>query len=202
MKIGIFGGTFDPPHIGHINACLKFLSSFEMDKLYVIPTSIPPHKVRKSDVSTEDRAEMTKLAFSDLSDKIEISDVELKREGKSFTSDTIEYFKNRGNDEILLLCGTDMFVTFDTWHEFEYIFDNATIVCVRRENDLNYKSLILEKDREYKSKYNAKTEFLDIDVVEISSTEIRNNIYCQNSNKYLSKAVYDYIIKKGLYKHE
>ena len=113
MIIGIYGGTFDPPHIGHINACKQFLNAFNMDKLFVIPSYVPPHKDLKSNSTVQNRFEMTQIAFSGISDKIEISDVEIKRKGKSFTADTLSHFKKLGYDNILFLCGTDMYLTLE-----------------------------------------------------------------------------------------
>lgn len=203
MKIGIYGGTFDPPHNGHVHACKSFLDAFDVDKLYIIPTSIPPHKIKGSNVGGKDRMEMSKLAFSGLSDRIELSDVELIRSGKSYTSDTLKHFKANGANEILLLCGTDMFVTLDTWHEFAYIFENATIVCIRRENEKHFKSLIDEKSVEYKQKYNASLEFIEADAIEMSSSDIRKKIADDdNVLSFIPKNVYDYILERGLYKNE
>ena len=116
MRICIYGGTFDPPHIGHMHACREFLNAFTVDKMYVIPTSTPPHKIRSSTVSGEDRLDMCKLAFSEISPLIEISDVELKREGKSYTADTINEIKALGYNDLYFLCGTDMLLTLDTWY--------------------------------------------------------------------------------------
>lgn len=198
MKIGIYGGTFDPPHNGHVHACKCFLESFDIDKLYIIPTSIPPHKVKKTSVSGDDRLEMARLAFSDLSDKIEFSRVELDRVGKSYTSDTLKHFISLGIDEILLLCGTDMFVTLDTWHEFEYIFKTATIVCMRRENDAFYGDLIGKKALEYKTNYNARLEFIDANALEMSSSDIRST----KSISQLPASVAKYIEERGLYDNE
>ncbi len=201
MRIGIYGGTFDPPHNGHVYACQCFLNSFDLDKLYIIPTSIPPHKTRETSVSGEDRLEMARLAFSPLSDKIELSRVELDRVGKSFTSDTLKHFVALGVDEILLLCGTDMFVTLDTWHEFEYIFDTAIVVCMRRENDAFYSDLIEQKALEYKQKYNARLEFIDADALEMSSSDIRKTINA-SKNALLPVSVAKYIEERGLYENE
>lgn len=143
---------------------------------------------------------MARLAFSPLSDKIEISDIELKRSGKSYTSDTLKYFKeNLGVDEILLLCGTDMFVTLDTWHEFEYIFDTATIVCIRRESDTDCERLIEQKRLEYIEKYSAKLEFISVEAIEVSSSEIRKNINSPRAAAQLPPAVYEFIKEKRLY---
>lgn len=200
MKIGIYGGTFDPPHNGHVHACKCFIDQVEMDKLYIIPTSIPPHKERESRVSGEDRIEMARLAFSKISPKIVFSDVELKRAGKSYTSDTIKHFLSPEIEEIFLLCGTDMFVTLDEWHEFVYIFENSTIVCIRREHDNIFDKLIADKVDEYREKYNAKIRFISAQAIDISSSQIRRMI---NDESYaldnLPSDVYEYVKARGLY---
>ncbi len=202
MTICIFGGTFDPPHAGHIHACTELLKSFYVDKLYVIPTFIPPHKIRSSSVSAFDRYEMCKIAFLPLSDKIVISDVELKREGRSYTSDTIKYFKDDGNEKIYFLCGTDMFLTLDSWHEPEYIFSNASIICMRRESDSELEKQLFEKKREYTLKYGADIYFIDSKAIELSSSEIRDNLEEMKLKGQISDEIYDFIKKNQLYGKE
>jgi len=202
MTICIYGGTFDPPHIGHMHACESFLNNFEVDKLYIIPTYMPPHKIRSSKVSAEARFDMSRIAFSSISDKIEISDVELKREGKSYTSDTIAYFKMLGNNDIYFLCGTDMFLTLDTWHEFKYIFTNAKIVCIRRESDAETEAALLKKKKEYETLYNGKIFFITDDAIELSSSEIRERIQGSSVDNLLHSGVIEYIRKNNLYGKE
>ena len=202
MIIGIYGGTFDPPHIGHIQACKNFLDSFKVDKMYVIPTSIPPHKVRNSIVDGATRLEMCKIAFENLSPDIEVSDVELNRQGKSYTADTIKHFKELGNDTIYFLCGTDMFLTLDRWYKPEYILSNAIIVCMRRECDDHNTQAIKEKALVYEDKFNAKIHFLNYDAIEISSSEIRENIEDESIKNALSPDVLAFIRANGLYGKE
>ena len=202
MIIGIYGGTFDPPHIGHIQACKNFLDSFKVDKMYVIPTSIPPHKVRNSIVDGATRLEMCKIAFENLSPDIEVSDVELNRQGKSYTADTIKHFKELGNDTIYFLCGTDMFLTLDKWYKPEYILSNAVIVCMRRECDNHNTLAIKEKALVYEDKFNAKIHFLNYDAIEISSSEIRENIEDESIKNALSPDVLAFIRANGLYGKE
>lgn len=199
MKIGIFGGTFDPPHVGHINMCKAFINTLELDALYVIPANIPPHKTIKSSTTANQRLEMSKMAFSSISDKVVVSDLEIKREGKSYTADTIRYFKDKGNDEIYFLCGTDMLLTFDTWYKPDYIFENATVVYARRESDKNNDLLIPCKIEEYKKAYNARIIQLDIDIVEISSSDIRKEIDISGRSSYLTDEVLSFIVKNNLY---
>lgn len=199
MKIGIFGGTFDPPHIGHINACKCFLEAFDFDKLFVIPAYLPPHKEIKSSTTTEQRLEMTRLAFQSIDPKIKISDVEIQRKGKSYTAHTIAYFKECGYDDIYFLCGTDMLLTLDQWFTPEYIFANATIVCARRENDADNSIAIVNKVKAYEEVYGAKIIMLDLPVKEMSSTEIRESIHVQPCY-FVSSEVYSYIKENNLYR--
>jgi len=200
MKIGIYGGTFNPPHTGHINACKSFLEALELDKLYVIPAYLPPHKEINSSTTTENRYEMSKLAFAEISDKIEISDVEIKRKGKSYTAHTISYFKGLGYDDIYFLCGTDMLLTFDEWYKPDYIFQNATIVYARREKDEKNNSLIPQKIKLYNEKYGAKIITLNLEVMEISSSDIRKMVKNNEPCEFLSDEVFSYIQKNNLYR--
>lgn len=200
MKIGIFGGTFDPPHIGHINACKSFIKKIDLDQIYVIPVFLPPHKCISSNVSAENRLEMTKIAFSNLSNRVVVSDMEIKRKGKSYTAETIRYFKDNGYDDIYFLCGTDMILSMDTWYKPEYIFKNSKIVYARRENDEENSILIDQKCREYREKYEAQIILLELDVIEVSSSEIREAISCKEKlQNFVSKDIYEYITKNKLY---
>ncbi len=200
MKIGIFGGTFDPPHIGHINACKSFIEKLDLDQIYVIPVFLPPHKRISSNVSAENRFEMTKIAFSNLANRVVVSDMEIKRKGKSYTAETIRYFKDNGYDDIYFLCGTDMILSMDTWYKPEYIFKNSKIVYARREKDEEISILIDQKCREYREKYEAQIILLELDVIEVSSSEIREAISCKEKlQNFVSKDVYEYITKNKLY---
>jgi nicotinate-nucleotide adenylyltransferase len=196
----MYGGTFDPPHIGHVYACKSFLEAYSVDKIYIVPTLIPPHKSRSSSVNAEMRLEMAKLAFEGISKNVEISNIEIMRQGKSYTADTLKQFKDMGADQIYLLCGTDMFVTLDMWYNPKYIFEAATVVCIRRESDLKMTSLIEEKSAFYKEKFGAKVEFIYKDAVEISSTDLRNTP--SNLKELVPQSVYEYIKKNKLYENE
>lgn len=199
MKIGIFGGTFDPPHIGHIGAFKAFLEQFSFDKVFVIPVFTPPHKNLKSSVNAQDRLCMSNLAFGGIAPNVVVSDLEIRRQGKSYTADTIKYFKEQGYDDIYFLCGTDMLLTLGFWYNPEYILKNANIVFARRECDLENTEKIADKIQEYERKYGATIIPLNVNVLEISSTEIREDL-AKGKSTYLSKEVLDYIEAKGLYR--
>ena len=149
MRIGIYGGTFDPPHIGHINAFKAFLEQFCFDKVFVIPVFTPPHKCLKSSVSTDDRLNMTRLAFENLSENVEISDLEIKRQGKSYTADTIRYFKEEGYDDIYFLCGTDTSLIIFCLMPRLFLLDETMIKIMKKK--LLAKLENMRKDLELKS---------------------------------------------------
>ena len=198
MKIGIFGGTFDPPHIGHVGICKFFIEKYNFDRVFVIPVYCPPHKCMHSDASAEDRMSMSRLAFENLSNKVVVSDIEIKRQGKSYTADTIRQLKEDGYDDIYFLCGTYMILTIDRWYNPKYIFENATIVYARREDEPEISAKIDDKVSEYKSKYGARVEFLDANVLEVSSTEIRNSVAFGDFG-FLSNEVAEYVKEHRLY---
>ncbi len=199
MRLGIFGGTFSPPHIGHVSALSAFAKALPLDKILVIPTFVPPHKEYHEEVSSVERLEMARLAFSDIS-RVEISDMEIKRGGKSYTYLTLEELSS-GGAEIYFLCGTDMLLTLDTWKNFERVFELATICYVRREGDESLTPKIAEKISEYKEKYDARIVKINASVVEISSTELRLGIKADNVEilKSMPDKVLSYIKERGLY---
>ena len=202
MKIGIYGGTFDPPHNGHINICKAFLEQLSLDKLYVMPTFIPPHKLMFEN-DPYARYEMAKIVFGNISDKIIVSDLELKRKGRSYTAETISYFSEYGDYDVYLLCGTDMFLTLDEWYKSSYIFKHSTIVHARRDSDEDNNELIEYKEGLYKKEYSAKMITLNVDVIELSSSEIREKInQGTDVSDLISTDVYDYIKEKEIYKNK
>jgi nicotinate-nucleotide adenylyltransferase len=201
MRIGIYGGTFNPPHIGHISAAKAFLDSSELDKLLIIPTFTPPHKEYKSKVDPDKRLRMCALAFG-FDGRIEISDMEIKRGGKSYTYLTLEELYN-GEDELFFLVGTDMLLSLDSWVKPDRIFELSSIVYVRRETDSNITELIERKADEYRNKFGARIIGIDNSVIEISSERIRNALVTgEKRSLYLTPDVLSYIEKEGLYKNE
>ena len=199
QKVAIYGGTFNPPHIGHVRACEAFYDAIKPDILLVIPSFMPPHKDLDASASAEDRLQMTRLAFSSVP-YATVSDIEIVREGKSYTAITLSELSGK-DKELYFLCGTDMFLSMDSWYRPDLIFSLATICYVRRENDSENDKKLAEYSKYYKSKYNAKIIPIDISVTEISSSELRQSI---KNNKTLSdllpEKVNNYIQNRGLYK--
>ena len=196
MKLGIFGGSFDPVHNGHVNVAKDFLSSFALDKLLIIPTGIHPRKPVDANDDPQKRIEMCRLAFKGIN-KIEVSDIEVRRKEKSYTVLTLRELKKNG-DELYLLCGTDMLLSIERWYCFEEILALCTLVCVRRKNDDGIQFIgAVEKLKKYRD---AKIATLEADITEISSSDIRSRIRLGESvDSMIPENVYDYITLNKLY---
>ena len=204
MKIGIYGGTYNPPHLGHLAAAKAVFSLLELDRLLLIPAGTPPHKVMPAGSPTnEQRLEMTRLAAEqlDLGDRVEVLDLELHRQGKSFTSDTIAELKGQyPEDELWLLMGTDMFLTFQTWHAPEEILANAGIAAFGRTEADTEELFSIQREYLMKTYPGAKIFTLTIPgVIEISSTELREQLERGEGGAFLAPAVHGYILREGLY---
>lgn len=198
-KIGIYGGTFNPPHLAHVNACRAFYDAVSPDELLVIPDYLPPHKEIDASVTTQDRLEMTRLAFSKLP-FARVTDMEIKRGGRSFTAVTLSELKSDDN-ELYFLCGTDMFLTLDRWYRPDLIFSLAKICYVRRENEKENDKKLVEMTNYYKEKYGAEIIPVICRVTELSSSEIRGKISRgEGVDSFLSDNVIEYITARGLYK--
>ena len=205
-ELGIYGGTFSPPHIGHIRAAHAFLEQVKPDKLMIIPTYISPHKTYTSANGGEDgeiRLEMLKIAFdTDENGKrgvIEVSSCEIQEKRPSYTVYTLRRFTSP-DTRITFLCGTDMFLTLDSWFRAPVIFELATICYVRRECDSVNDLAIEQKTEEYKSRFGAKIIPVKTAVKEISSSELREALKNRaDVSDFLPKSVYDYIVEKSLY---
>ncbi len=203
MKIGLYGGTFSPPHNGHRMIAEEFVRQCELDLLLIMPASVPPHKAIKSDDDPEMRLEMARLAFSDVQNAV-VSRLELDRVGKSYTFDTLTalnalYGLDPSENRISMLCGTDMFLTLDKWYRGEEIFGLADIVYAPR-GDAGESEKLAEKAGFYESAYGAHVKKLDIVPYPISSSEIREMLTSEKDvREHISENVLALIRKKGLY---
>ena len=201
MRVGIYGGTFSPIHNGHVAAAKAFMQQMWLDVLYVIPTGVTPHKPMQGDASATDRLQMCRLAFEGVEGVI-VSDMEIRREGKSYTVDTLLEL-SRPDDRLFFLCGTDMMLTLGQWSRADDIFRLCYPVYMRRETDASLDGVIVEKIAEYQEKYGRVVRKIVAPVMEISSTEIRQAI-AQGTpwEDSVPNAVALYIKEKGLYAHE
>ncbi len=216
-KIGLFGGTFDPVHFGHIKGALKIKKLFSLDEIIFIPCADPPHKNIKKISDITHRLDMLKLAIKNY--PFSISDIEIEREGKSYTIDTILYFKEKfgSNAELFFLIGADAFLDIHTWKMPKNLLENASFIIMARalkgadflnmkENTLKYLKDKFPDSSIFSENYSNVTRthpaiFLaDIPLIDISSTEIRKFVKDKKSiNHMTSEKVIEYIKKKELY---
>lgn len=173
-RVGIYGGTFAPPHVGHVEAARAFMKQMRLDYLYVIPTAIPPHKTTDFDVDPYQRLAMCDLAFSGI-DGVIVSDIELRRGGVSYTVDTLREL-TAPDTRLFLFCGTDMFLTLDQWYCADEIFKLCYPIYIRRENDQFITNKILKKIGEYTEKYNAVVRRVVTEPIELSSSRVRKTL--------------------------
>ena len=133
MRTGIYGGTFSPPHNGHVSAAKAFFEQARLDRLLIMPSLISPHKPTAEDDVPQRRVDMLKLAFEG-DPRITVCDYEIKQGGVSYTYLTLEHFHSEG-DTLCFLTGSDMFLTLDEWKNPERIFELAEIWCMSRTGD-------------------------------------------------------------------
>lgn len=197
-RIGIFGGTFNPIHNGHVLAMEEFAEKMQLDLLYVIPASIPPHKeVPPDSADAQARLAMVKASVRHLPYAL-VSDIELCREGKSYTSDTLRQLKQlHPDDELFLLMGTDSFLNFDRWHEPDSICTLATIVCAHRQTDCSDE--LAAQAAMLKEKFHAKCVILDNRFEEVSSSEVRRMLAFDCAQTLIPAPAFEIIQEKGLY---
>ena len=206
MKIGIYGGSFNPPHLGHLAAAESAARYLELDRLMLIPAGIPPHKQLSADAPAPvHRLAMTRLMGAqielDTLIPVEVSDMELTREGKSYTSDTLRLLHECYPDaELWLLMGTDMFLTFHLWHAPEEIVRHAGLCAFgRTERDGEE---VFAPQRAFLGEKFPGCRIVTMtlpNLVEISSTELRAGMVSGESEKMLTPQVYGYILREHLY---
>ncbi len=208
MNIGFMGGTFSPPHKGHLISAKAFYDEAHLDLLIIIPAKVSPFK-KDTLPTAEDsqRLEMCKICFEELKKdgyNVTVSDYELKREGTSYTVNTVLYLKEQYPDESLFMyVGSDMFLSLERWKSFKDIFRLCTIYTRNRDN-LQNGNMTAAKAK-YKALYGAEIIFSEQEYFTASSTEIREALQSKNrtnSQSLLTDGVFEYIIKNGLYSGE
>ena len=198
MKIAIYGGSFNPPHLGHIEAARTVASALAPDRLLIVPASVPPHKeLADGSPTAQQRLELCRLAFADIPGA-EISEMELRREGKSYSYDTVRLLREENPDaQLILVVGTDMLLSFEKWYQFRYLLENCTLaVLARGEDDLDE----LRAAADYlRTTYDADVTVLPHEPIAISSETIRERLETRGGEDYLSDAVYAEIIRHRYY---
>ena len=197
-KIGIYGGSFNPPHLGHLQAARAFYEKLGLDCLLLIPAATPPHKTLPPDTpNAMDRLAMTRCMAEDLP-FAKVDDLELQRQGASYTVDTLEELKKRyPNDELYLCMGTDMFRSFDTWREPARIAELATVVMAHRVKADPEE--LQQLSQHFRETYGKEPVLLANDILPMSSTQIRRLLILGGAEDFLPALVLAYIQEKGLY---
>ena len=197
-RIGIYGGTFNPPHIGHIQAAKQAVEVLGLDKLLVIPDRIAPHKAMPGNsAAPQQRLDMLRIALADC-ENIEVSDIELNREGPSYTFETVLELKRiYPESELVLLMGTDMFLSFHSWKNPQIILENAALgIFYRGEKG---EAAAIEAKRAEMEQQGAKVALVKNDVINISSTQMRRLLAFRCAGEMLPEGVLDYIREYYLY---
>ena len=196
QRIGIYGGAFNPPHLGHVRAAEYVIEALGLSKLLLIPTGTSPHKPLPAGSPTADqRLEMMKLWAGE---KMQVCDLEIARGGTSYTYETVQQLKAQyPNDELILCMGTDMFLSFHTWKQPQIIAQNASLAVFYR-GDKNEVAAIHAQKAEYEAAGH-KVYLVDNPVTEISSTQLRRMLVFECAAPYLHADVLKYITDNSLY---
>jgi nicotinate-nucleotide adenylyltransferase len=220
MNIGLFGGTYNPVHIGHLRAALEVREGFELDEVIMIPAALPPHKMPGEVADAADRLHMLNQALED-TPGLRISDVELKRSGPSYTIDTVAHFKHSLPDQsrIYLIMGMDAFLEIDTWKSYDELLLQIPFIIINRPKSGNAAKdpgwkimekflaskisrdyVFSESRRCYRARNKQPIYIFEVTRLDISSTRIRNLINQGRSIDYfVPPKVADFINSKGLY---
>lgn len=195
MKTGILGGTFNPPHKGHLLAAQHAYEALGLDRVLFIPTNLPPHKELPQDTATaQERCDMVSLLIAE-KPWAELCNMEIARAGKSYTVDTLRALKAKKEQDLFLIIGTDMLLSFDTiWREPQAISQLATLVVCAREHAQD--DLIREKSARLHQQFHTNVEVIHGSVFPVSSTQIRNG---ENLSAFTAPAVARYIKDHKLY---
>ncbi len=198
MKIAIYGGSFNPPHCGHVEAARAVAECLRPDKLLIIPASIPPHKeLAGGSPDAEERLELTRLAFAGIPNA-EVSDIEILREGRSYSADTLEQLMKLYPDaEFTFVMGSDMLFSFEDWYRFRFLLEHLTlgVFCRRVGEDAR----IMEHSAYLKRQYGASCVFIDHEPKPMSSSDIRRMLPERRGASCLPEPVYARIIRNGDY---
>lgn len=196
-RVGIMGGTFDPIHYGHLTLADQVRVLHRLDKIIFIPTGHPPHK---STTDSNHRYQMVSLAIQN-NEHFELSDIEVKRQGKSYTIETIEMVKNqmKPSDELYFITGADSLMTLGQWKSPEKLLQSVRFIAAVRPG-VDLKKFITKID-EFKRQYGADIDMTMINAMSVSATEIRENFDLGESNRYmLPDSVIEYATRYDLYR--
>lgn len=205
MNIGFMGGTFSPPHTGHLHSARIFIEEMSLDKLIIIPAKVSPFKAGCEETASEkDRLQMARLCFLPLDREkchVEVSEIETSKNEISYTIETIKKLEQLyPDDELFMFVGSDMFLSLEKWKSFEEIFKKCRVYTRCREK--NEEQIMLDTAEKYRKMYDADIRLSKDREIIVSSTEVRQALATKNiqsCQNLLTDDVLRYIIKGGLY---
>ena len=198
MRIAVYGGSFNPPHEGHVRCAQAVADFLRPDLFLIIPDYVPPHKdLANNSPPPEARLELCRIAFRSVSSAC-VSDLEFQRVGRSYTADTIQDLRLKyPEDELFLVIGSDMLFSFAEWHKYRYILSQCTLAVASRQED-ETESLTMAVQR-LRDDDRARILFLSYEPYTASSTEIRKALAEGMCPAGLDEEVYQYIQQHGYY---
>ena len=199
QKIGIFGGTFNPPHLGHHHAALAAVEALGLDLLYVVPAKEPPHKPLPAGTPEPSvRYGLTELLFAGEA-RVEVTDLELARPGPSYTLDTVRAIRAMypSGTEVYLLLGTDMFLDLEQWHRAEELLGIVTYAVFARAGGQG--AAIRAQAERLRERYGTESRIIDHEVVEVSSTDLREVLAARQGAELVGEAVYSALVRGRYY---
>jgi nicotinate-nucleotide adenylyltransferase len=196
MRIGILGGTFNPPHLGHLVAAQEAYRELDLDQVMLIPAGTPPHKPVEDEPGAEHRLELCRLAVGDDA-RFTVSDLELRRDGPSFTVDTLDVLRSQSpSDDLFLILGGDIAAGLPNWHEPERVLELATVAIAKRRGTA--KAAV--QDALAQLKGGERARFFEMPRIGISSTMVRRRVRAGQPIRYfVPDGVMHYIETHGLY---
>jgi nicotinate-nucleotide adenylyltransferase len=196
LRVGILGGAFNPPHIGHLVSAQEALVQLELERVVFMPVGVPPHREIEQDPGAEVRLELVELAVAD-DERFEASRMELDREGPSYTSDTLRQLgSDTPKDELFLILGGDQAASLGRWHEPEQVLERATVVVFERVS-WGRNAIMIKIGRLPGAE---RVRYLDMPLIQVSSSSIRRRVREGQPIRYLvPDKVASYVEENGLY---
>lgn len=198
-KIGVYGGTFNPPHRGHMLAAREAVERLGLDQLLLIPDAVPPHKGGDEILDGNIRMELLRRSCREIP-KCQVCGIELARGGVSYTSDTLEELRLQyPDDELILLMGTDMFQSFAYWHKPKVICALASLAVLYRDGGQKYKDRLTALQADYQKKFGARIQLVENQALPVSSTELRRMMIFDCAAPLMEPEALAYIKQNGYY---
>lgn len=197
-RVALFGGTFDPPHMGHVSAVKTALLTLEPDKLLWMPARGAPHKTHPASAAPEQRLAMSRLAAESLGERVAVSDYEMQPEVSAYTADTMEWLRTQEPDaELWLIVGQDMLLTLDQWYLAPKLLAMCHVAALSRAGGQD--ASVAAAAESLQARFQTQVRPLEHTPLEVSSTQLRDALKRGQGQALLPAPVWDYIRERNLY---